>query len=91
MVMVMLTGQAMPLLLKLSDVSRVIVYDAGNSQLVADWGKSDQYQLIAVESRQELDEYLVSMNSQMLGLVIPADFDHSPSPELGGYIVWSAR
>jgi ABC-2 type transport system permease protein len=91
MVMVMLTGQAMPLLLKLSDVARVIVYDAGDSQLVADWGESDQYQLIAVESVQELDEYLVSMNSQMLGLVIPADFDQSLRPELEGYVVWSAR
>ena len=95
MFMVMLTSQAMPFLLKLSDVSRVLVYDPGDSRLVAELADSEAYSPIPVDSRQELDDYLVSMNAEMLGLVVPADFDRrldsGGEPELEGYVVWSAR
>jgi ABC-2 type transport system permease protein len=95
MFMVMLTSQAFPFLLKLSDVSRVVVLNPGDSQLLNELAVSERYSTIPVDSRQELEEMLVGMNAEMLGLVVPADFDQrlasSVDLELEGYVVWSTR
>jgi ABC-2 type transport system permease protein len=93
--MMMLTGQAFPFLLSLSNISHVVVYDAGRSRLVAELKESDRYRLLTAESREELDEILLSMNTDVLGLSVPADFDQvldsGGSAELEGYVVWAAR
>ncbi len=94
-VMMMLTSQAFPFLLGLSDIAQVVVYDAGHSRLVDELRESDRYRLLAAESRQEMDDILLSMNADVLGLSVPADFDDvldSPGTAvLEGYVVWAAR
>jgi ABC-2 type transport system permease protein len=93
--MMMLTGQAFPFLLSLSDISQVVVYDAGDSRLVDELREDDGYRLLAAESKEELDEILLSMNADVLGLSVPADFDQvldsGGTAELDGYVVWAAR
>jgi ABC-2 type transport system permease protein len=95
MVTMMLTAQVFPFLMKLSTAPRVIVYDPGDSRITAELNESDRYRLVEADSRDELDAILVEMNSQVLGLVVPADFDQvldsGAGLELDGYVVWSAR
>jgi len=95
LVFTMLTAQALPLLLKLSDVSQVIVFDAGDSQLVTELDKSEQYRLIQADSQQEMEEILTTMSGEALGLAVPAGFDEllvaGGKPELDGYVVWENR
>jgi ABC-2 type transport system permease protein len=93
--MMMLTGQAFPFLLSLSDISQVVVYDAGHSRLVDELSDGDGYRLLTAESKDELDQILLSMNADVLGLSVLADFDQvldSGGPaEVEGYVVWAAR
>lgn len=94
-VMMMLTSQAFPFLLGLSDIAQVVVYDAGHSRLVDELRESDRYRLLPAESRREMDEILLSLNTDVLGLTVPADFDDvldsQGTAELEGYVVWAAR
>ncbi len=93
--MMMLTGQAFPFLLSLSNISQVVVYDAGRSRLVDELREDDGYRLLTAESKEEMDEILLSMNADVLGLSIPVDFDQlldsGGAAELEGCVVWAAR
>jgi ABC-2 type transport system permease protein len=71
----MLSGQAMPLLLKLQALPRAYYYDAGVSSLLPDLAKSKDYQLVKISSRDELDNIVAESSSAVLGLVVPPDFD----------------
>jgi ABC-2 type transport system permease protein len=73
--LLMLSGQAMPLLLKLQSVPRAYYYDAGESSLIPDLAKSKDYQLVKIPSRDELEKVLAESSGVILGLVIPPDFD----------------
>lgn len=73
----MLTSQALPLLLGLSDVHRMAVYDAGESCLAAELEDSEQFSSRPVASREELKVVLGEASDVLLGLVIPANFDQT--------------
>jgi len=95
MFLMMLSAQAFPFIMKLAAIPRMIVYDAGSSRLIAELEDDGQYRLVKVDSKLELEEILVDMNAEVLGLVIPPGFDQalaSGEPEeLEGYVVWSSR
>jgi ABC-2 type transport system permease protein len=95
MALMVLSVQIVPLLLKMSGTVQVIVYDAGQSSLVDVLGGTQGLRLIAVESRQELEEKVVAASSEVLGIVIPAGFDSmldgGGQPELDGYVAWADR
>jgi ABC-2 type transport system permease protein len=73
--LLMLSGQAMPLLLKLQTVPRAYYYDAGESSLIPDLAKNKDYQLVKMPSRDELENIVAESSGAFLGLVIPPDFD----------------
>jgi ABC-2 type transport system permease protein len=92
----MLSSQAMPLIVKVSSVHRVVVYDAGESRLVPELKKNRQLRLIKASSQQEMEEILGEASGAMLGLALPADFDQALEsdrpPELSGYFAhWVSR
>ena len=95
MAMMVLSAQALPLLIKIADKDRLVIYDASGSGRVADWRASDQLVITEAESRAELEATLARLNSEVLGLILPADLDErTPAGEplvLEGYVVWSAR
>ncbi len=71
----MLSGQAMPVLLKLQAVPRAYYYDTGESSLLPDLAKSKDYQLVKMSSQGELEKAVAESSSAFLGLIIPPDFD----------------
>jgi len=85
----MLSSQALPLLLKLNRTPWVVVYDAGESHLVEALGKSKDLKLRAVGSQQEMEDTLGESRETLLGLVIPVGVDQALEAadhvELDGY------
>jgi ABC-2 type transport system permease protein len=81
----MLSGQAMPLLMKLRAVPRAYYHDTGESNLLPDLEKSKEYQLIKVPSQDELENIVAESSGAVLGLVIPPDFDQKV--EGGGSVI----
>jgi ABC-2 type transport system permease protein len=71
----MLSGQAMPLLLKLQALPRAYYYDVGHSNLLPGLAKSEDYQLVKIPSQDELENIVAESSGAVLGLVIPPDFD----------------
>jgi ABC-type Na+ efflux pump permease subunit len=100
MAIMMLSVQALPLLLKLSGTPRVVVYNAANlsdgtSRLITAMTEDGHYHLTEVDSLQALQDALVDSNAEVLGLVVPAGFEQAieagQERELAGYVVWSRR
>jgi ABC-2 type transport system permease protein len=100
MAMLMLSTQAFPFLLKLSATPRAIAYDAGNSaggtsRLIAAMAEDGTYRLTEVDTQQALEDTLVDLNAEVLGLVLPAGteahLDAGAGAELEGYVTWSQR
>jgi ABC-type Na+ efflux pump permease subunit len=100
MAMMMLSAQALPLLLKLSGTPRAVVYDAGTSPdgtspLTAAMAEDGHYRLTEVDSLQAMESVLADLNAEVLGLVIPSDFEQAlesgAQGDLRGYMVWSRR
>jgi ABC-2 type transport system permease protein len=71
----MLSSQALPLLLKLSAKPTIVIYDAGRSGLLAGLKDSSDLRLRGVASQDQLEERLGEASGVELGLVIPPDFD----------------
>ena len=71
----LLSGQAMPLLMKLRAVPRAYYYDAGESTWMSDLAMGKEYQLVKVSSQDELENIVAESSGANLGLVIPSDFD----------------
>jgi len=86
-----LSGQAMPWLLRLEARPLVVVYDEGKSRLAVALKQSDDVRLRAVRTPQELEQTLGESGEPLLGLWLPADLDRrleSGGPvELDGYLV----
>jgi ABC-2 type transport system permease protein len=100
MAIMMLSGQAFPFLLKLSATPRAIVYDAGKlsdgpSPVIAAMAVDETYRLTEVDTQQALEDTLVDLNAEVLGLVFPAGTEarlHAGAgAELEGYVAWSRR
>jgi ABC-2 type transport system permease protein len=87
--LLMLSSQALPLIARLSDVHRVVVYDAGASRLVGELQRSPDVGLIRASSLQDLKDILVESSGTMLGLMLPANFDQASDAgqalQLDGY------
>jgi len=85
----MLSSQAIPLLLKLDRTPWVVVYDEGESHLMEELGKSKGLRLLSVASQQELANTLGESRETLLGLVIPMNLDRvleaGDHVELNGY------
>jgi ABC-2 type transport system permease protein len=75
--LMMLSSQALPLLLKLSPTPIAVFYDAGDSALLQELGKNRQLRLHQVSSRQAMEKLLGESSGATLGLLIPGDFDSS--------------
>ena len=76
----------------------VLVYDPGESRLIAELENSDQYQVRRTNSLAEVEQEIGSMGFGLgvkFGLVVPDDFDQvleaGENPELDGYIAWANR
>lgn len=100
MAMLMLSTQAFPFLARLSAKPSLIVYDAGgtsggDSELLTKLREDGRYRLIEVDSAEELEDALISVNAEVLGLIVPAGIDpvlaSGGEPELDGYVAWSRR
>jgi ABC-type Na+ efflux pump permease subunit len=73
----------------------LLVYDAGDSSLVAALQDSSNVDLYQYRSQQVMEEKLSAGDERELGLVIPADFDQvlasGEQPELEGYLIhWAS-
>jgi ABC-2 type transport system permease protein len=93
-VMVMLTGQALPMMLRLSSVPRVALYDAGATDL-ADALGDEAMRVIEAESPEELEAILTEVAEVALGMVVPADWSERPTADeplrlVGYYPHWVA-
>ena len=73
----MMSSQALPLLLKLDRTPRVVVYDAGESHLVEALGENKGLILLEVASQQALEDTLGASRETLLGLVIPVGLDQT--------------
>jgi ABC-2 type transport system permease protein len=91
----MLSGQAMPLLMKLQDVHRAYYYDTGDSNLLSDLAKSGDVQWIKMSSQDELEKVVAETSGAVLGLIIPPDFDQKvigdEMVKLEGWVVHWAK
>ena len=86
----MLTGRAFPLLLGMSDLHTVVVYDEGDSELVAALRKRPGVRLVRASTQETMEEALASDGNAALALVLPATLDQSieegSPPALDGYL-----
>jgi len=73
----MLSGQALPLIARLSSVHQLAIYDAGASRLVPALQRNPEIRLLRASSPQELEAILGESSGAMLGLILPADFDQA--------------
>jgi ABC-2 type transport system permease protein len=91
----MLSAQALPLLLNLSGIWTVVVYDAGDSRVPSALRESSEVRLMEARSNQELLDLLVDVSGKVLAVVVPADFEQvvtaGEQPELEGYVTWADR
>jgi ABC-type Na+ efflux pump permease subunit len=93
--MMMLTGRALPLLAGLSGDKTLIIYDRGQSRSILERRKQEDVRLGRAESQAEMQDMLGTAADVRLGLVLPADFDQrieSGQPlELTAYAVHWAK
>ncbi len=73
--MTMLSGQALPFLLKMRQMPTAAVYDVGDARLVNLLRRRDDLTVYPVRSQAEMENVLTERTEAILGLVIPADFD----------------
>ncbi|MBN1889600.1 MAG: ABC transporter permease [Thermoflexales bacterium] len=79
-----------------SEVPALLVYDAGDSTLVAALENSDAVDVYTYPSQEKMQDYLANGEVPELGLVIPANFDQviaaGSIPELQGYVLhWVSK
>jgi ABC-2 type transport system permease protein len=82
----------MPTLLTGSEPPRVLVYDAGNSALVAYLENSSTFDVYTYPSEESMKRHLANGDMPELGLVIPPNFDRSletgGKAALQGYVMY---
>jgi ABC-2 type transport system permease protein len=69
----MVSGQAMPLLVRLDDTPHAVVYDAGQTGIVETWRRDDDMIVHEVDSMQAMQDQLRESGAPLLGLVVTAD------------------
>jgi ABC-2 type transport system permease protein len=75
---------------------RLSLYDAGESQLVAELENSLEFDVYVAHSQDNMEAYVGNKDIVMLGLTLPADFDQTLATaeqvELDGYVVhWASE
>jgi ABC-2 type transport system permease protein len=93
--MVMVSSQALPLLLRIKPTPTAVVYDAGESGLIDEMAKNEDFRLHEVPSQQMLEKVLAEASETQLGLVLPADLRQSLQAEgrvdLDGFVIYWAK
>ncbi len=93
--LVMLMGRSLPVLLNLAPTPRLIVYDAGRSQLAEALRQSPRVRLSKAGSQQALEQMLLDVGGRVIGLALPAGLDDTLQAggplELDGYYAWADR
>jgi ABC-type transport system involved in multi-copper enzyme maturation permease subunit len=91
----MLSAQALPLLLQLRDIQTAIVYHPGESELIRELAQQQDFQLRRVSSQTAMEEGLAGAGEVQIGLVIPGNLDAHVTAgeeiELQGYYVYWAK
>ncbi len=72
--MIVLSGQLMPLMLKLRPERRAYVFDESQSTFVQEHRQGDGFQLITMPSEEAMREQVAATTSGSIGLVLPQDF-----------------
>lgn len=73
---IVLSAQALPLLLKLSDVQQVAIYAAGDSAIFANLQQGESLRIVKMRSEERLQAFVrQSSTANAIGLMLPADFD----------------
>jgi hypothetical protein len=70
-----LSTQALPLLLKVNPIPKAVIYDTGDSIILNGFKSSKQFEVHEDSSQQELETMLSEAPETMLGLVFPEDFN----------------
>jgi ABC-type Na+ efflux pump permease subunit len=90
-----LSSQAVPLLLGRSDALSLVVYDPGETGLVAALLASDGVQVAQVDSIQELHAGVVESPLKRIGVPLPVDIDEAlrsgDAASLEGHVAWANR
>lgn len=91
----LLASQGLPLLLKLTPVTRVVVYDPADSTLLERLKGQDQIRLIQASSIQEMETRVTEASEVIIGVAFPADIDERVAQggelALEGYLVhWAS-
>jgi len=75
LIIMVLSTQALPLLLKIDPISKAVIYDPGASTILKKFKSSSQFEVNKGSSQQEMETMLSEAPETLLGLVIPEDFD----------------
>jgi ABC-2 type transport system permease protein len=73
--MVMLSSQALPLLLRMKPTPTAVIYDVGESGLIDEMAKRKDIRLREVPSQEMMEKVLTEANHTQLGLILPADLN----------------
>jgi ABC-type transport system involved in multi-copper enzyme maturation permease subunit len=91
----MLSAQALPLILQLRDVKAAIVYHPGDSVLIRELAQQRDFQMRRVPSLTAMEESLAEAGEVQIGLVIPGNLDAHVAAdegiELQGHFVYWAK
>jgi ABC-2 type transport system permease protein len=79
--MLMISSQALPLLLRLQSSHRAVFYDLGESTILNDIEKSRDFSLRQVDSLEALKTAIREDSGGLLGFVSPQDFDQQTRKE----------
>ncbi len=90
-----LSSQALPLLLSRSEALNVVVYDPGETRLVEALSASDGVEVVRVDSVEELHASVVQSPLKEIGIEVPLDIDETLQSGLAvaldGYVAWANR
>jgi ABC-2 type transport system permease protein len=89
--MVMFSSQALPLMIKFKETPTAVAYDAGRSRLLKGLVSRGDFDLVIVDTQEEMETIIAEAPEVLLGLSIPADFDRLTGSgermEIQGYYV----
>lgn len=72
--MIVLSGQLLPLVVKLQPEQRAYVFDKSGSTFVQENRQGDGFRLVPIPSLETMQEQVAAASSDSIGLVLPADF-----------------
>ncbi len=72
--MIVLSGQLLPLVMKLRPEQRAYMFDESGSTFVQEHRQGDGFRLIPISSLEAMQEQVAAASSSSIGLVLPQDF-----------------